>query len=60
MPILEEELQDATFSEMLSKTTPVFALKKEITIYAQMPDEEMKYYLNIYDELPLGCGAEAI
>lgn len=53
MPILEEELQDATFSEMLSKTTPVFALKKEITIYAQMPDEEMKYYLNIYDELPL-------
>lgn len=53
MPIVEKEIQHATFSEMVSKATPIFALKKELTIYAQLPDEDMKHYLNIYDELPL-------
>ena len=53
MPIVEKEIQHATFPEMLAKTTPIYGLKKEIIIYAQAPDDEMKYYLNIYDELPL-------
>ncbi|NLN07868.1 MAG: GntR family transcriptional regulator [Firmicutes bacterium] len=53
MPIVEKELQYATFSEILSKATPAFTLKKELTIYAQMPDDDIKYYLNIYDQLPL-------
>ena len=53
MPIVEKEIQEATFSEMLAKTTPAFALKKELMIYAQVPDEEIKYYLNIYNELPV-------
>ncbi|MCR3921861.1 MAG: GntR family transcriptional regulator [Firmicutes bacterium] len=53
MPIVEKEIQHATFSEMLSKATPIFALKKELVIYAQIPNEEIKHRLNIYNELPL-------
>jgi GntR family transcriptional regulator len=53
MPIVEKEIQYATFPEMISKGTPLFALNKEILIYAQVPDEEMKRYLNIYDDLAL-------
>lgn len=53
MPIIEKEILHATFPEMISKTTPIFALKKELMIYAQIPDDEMKRFLNIYDELPL-------
>ncbi|HZK24062.1 MAG TPA: GntR family transcriptional regulator [Oscillospiraceae bacterium] len=53
MPIVEKELQHATFSEMLAKTTPAFAIKKELLIYAEIPDEKIKHYLNIYNELPV-------
>jgi len=53
MPIVEKEIQYATFPEMISKETPLFAIKKELAIYAKTPDEEMKRYLNIYDELAL-------
>lgn len=53
MPILEKELEQATFPEMVSSSTSAFSLKKEISIYAQIPDETIKKYLNIYDELAL-------
>jgi GntR family transcriptional regulator len=53
MPIVEKEIERATFPEMISGSMSAFALKKELTISAQMPDEEVKRYLNIYDELPL-------
>jgi GntR family transcriptional regulator len=53
MPIVEKELQHATFPEIISKGTSLFAIKKELSIYARIPDEEMKRYLNIYDQLAL-------
>jgi len=51
MPIVEKEIEHATFPEMLSGNISLFALKKELTIYAQIPAEEIKKYLNIYDDL---------
>jgi GntR family transcriptional regulator len=53
MPIVEKEIRYATFPEMVSKSTSLFAIKKELVISAQMPDEEIGKYLNIYNELPL-------
>lgn len=53
MPIVEKEIQDATFPEMISKGTHPFSLRKELVIYAVMPDEEKKKLLNIYDNLAL-------
>lgn len=53
MPIVEKEIEHATFPEMISNNMPFFALKKELMIYAQTPDEEIKKYLNIYDDLSL-------
>jgi len=53
MPIVEKEIEQATFQEMVSNGMPIFALKKKINISAQIPSEEIKKYLNIYDELAL-------
>lgn len=53
MPIVEKEIEQATFPEMVSGSIAAFSLKKELSISAQMPDEEIKKYLNIYDELAL-------
>lgn len=53
MPIVEKEIQHATFPEMISKRMPLFAIKKELAIYAMIPNEEIKRYLNIYDEVAL-------
>ncbi|MGI5859442.1 MAG: GntR family transcriptional regulator [Tepidanaerobacteraceae bacterium] len=53
MPIVEKEIRYATFPEMVSKSTSLFAIKKELVISAQMPDEEIGKHLNIYNELPL-------
>lgn len=53
MPIVEKEIEHVTFPEMFSKSIPLFALQKEIMIYAQIPDEDIKRSLNIYDELAL-------
>ena len=53
MPIVEEEIEKATFQEMVSSNIPIFALKKRLNISAQIPNEEIKRYLNIYDELAL-------
>lgn len=53
MPIVEKEIEQATFPEMVSGSMHSFSLKKELSISAQMPDEEIKKYLNIYDELAI-------
>ena len=53
MPIVEKEIRYATFPEMVSKNTSLFAIKKELVIFTQMPDEEIGKYLNIYKDLPL-------
>lgn len=53
MPIVEKEIEQATFPEIISGSMSAFSLKKELTIYAQIPDEEVKRHLNIYDELAL-------
>lgn len=53
MPIVEKEIEHATFPEMFSQKVPPFALKKELIIYATTPGEDVKRYLNIYDELAL-------
>ena len=53
MPIVEKEIRYATFPEIVSKKTSLFAIKKELIISAQMPDEEIRRHLNIYNELPL-------
>ena len=53
MPVVEKEIEHATLPEMMSQNIPHFALKKELSIYAQMPDDEIKKHLKIYDELAL-------
>lgn len=53
MPIVEKEIEHATFPEMLAKSVPLFALNKELIIHATVPDDKIKRYLNIYDELAL-------
>lgn len=53
MPIVEKEIEHATLPQMISSTVPVFALKKELVISAQIPDEEIKRLLNIYDNFAL-------
>lgn len=53
MPIVEKEIEQATFTEIITKGVPVFALKKGISIYAQVPDDNIKRLLNVYDELAL-------
>jgi GntR family transcriptional regulator len=53
MPVVEKEIEHATFPEMLSGRVPRFALKKELVIHALIPGEEIRKYLNIYDDLAL-------
>lgn len=53
MPIVEKEIEQATFPEMLSKSVPLFALRKDLSICAAVPDEDIKRHLNIYHELAL-------
>ncbi len=53
MPIVEKEIEHATFPEMFAAKMPLFALKKQLMIYAQTPDEDLKRYLNIYNDLSL-------
>lgn len=53
MPVVEKEIKYATFPEMVSNYTSLFAIKKELTISAQMPDEEISKLLSLYNILPL-------
>lgn len=53
MPIVEKEIQYGTFPEMISKYTSLFSLKKELTITAQLADEEISKHLSLYNTVPL-------
>lgn len=53
MPVVEKEIKYGTFPEMVSKYTSLFAMKKELTISAQSPDEEVSKHLNLYNNTPL-------
>jgi GntR family transcriptional regulator len=56
IPIVEKEIRYATFPEMVArvvKNTTLFNIKKNLMIYAQMPDEETKKHLIIDDDLCL-------
>ncbi len=53
MPIVEKEIKYGTFPEMISKYTSLFSLKKELTISAQLADEEISKNLNLYNTVPL-------
>ncbi|KLU60730.1 putative HTH-type transcriptional regulator YurK [Peptococcaceae bacterium CEB3] len=53
MPIVEKEIETATFPEMIPKNIPLLALKKNIVIYAQIPSGEVKEHLRIRDNRAL-------
>lgn len=46
-PIVEEMIQYATFPEIVSQNTPLFSIKKELTITAVNPTEEEQSVLNV-------------
>ncbi|KYO66170.1 GntR family transcriptional regulator [Thermovenabulum gondwanense] len=53
MPIIEKELIFYTFPELVAKSFDVYTMKKELTIYAKMPDEFLKDKLKISELMPL-------
>ena len=53
VPIIENELENATFPEMMSNRTSLYSLNKELVMYAKMPGEEIKELLKMNDEVAL-------
>lgn len=53
LPLIEKEIEEASFLEMISKNMTPFALKKNLTIYAKCPDADMKKHLSISDDIAL-------
>ncbi|UWG97695.1 GntR family transcriptional regulator [Dehalobacter sp. DCM] len=53
MPIVEKEIKYRTFPEIVSQYTSLFAIKKELTISAQLPSEEIAKHLSLYSVMPL-------
>ncbi|MGI6449951.1 MAG: GntR family transcriptional regulator [Desulfitobacteriia bacterium] len=53
MPVVEKEIKYGTFPEMFAKYTSLFAMEKELTISAQLPDEEISKHLSLYSTIPL-------
>jgi len=53
MPIVEKEIKYGTFPDMISKYTSLFAIKKELTISAEIPDAELANHLSLYNTIPL-------
>lgn len=53
VPIVENEIENATFPEMISNRTSLYDLNKELIIYAKVPEERTKKLLHIYDEIAL-------
>ncbi|NLI92635.1 MAG: GntR family transcriptional regulator [Peptococcaceae bacterium] len=53
MPVVEKEIKYGTFPDMVSKYTSLFAIKKELTISAELPDEEVAKHLSLYNTIPL-------
>jgi GntR family transcriptional regulator len=50
---VEKEIEYASFPEMLSKSVSLFTLKKDLLISAQIPDQDIKRYLEIREDLAL-------
>lgn len=53
VPIVENEIENATFPEMISNRTSLYDLNKELIIYAKVPEERTKKLLHIHDEIAL-------
>lgn len=53
MPVVEKEIKYGTFPDMVSKYTSLFAIKKELTISAELPNEEISKHLSLYNTVPL-------
>ena len=53
MPLVETELENATFPEIIYKDRPSYLAKKEITFYARTPDEMLRKCLNIPNDFAL-------
>ncbi|MHC6178970.1 GntR family transcriptional regulator [Clostridium sp. JNZ X4-2] len=53
VPIVENEIESATFPEMISDRTSLYDLNKELIIYAKVPEEKTKKLLHIHDEIAL-------
>jgi GntR family transcriptional regulator len=53
VPIIENEIENATFPEMMSNRASLYSLNKEIVMYAKMPGEEIKELLKMCDEVAL-------
>lgn len=50
LPVVESEIMNATFPDMVAKGTSPFAIKKELVICAQAPAEEIKLLLGINED----------
>lgn len=53
MPIVEEEIEHATFTEMISKRTSLYGARKELMIFAKAPEQRTKKLLKISNDLAL-------
>jgi len=53
MPIVEKEIEQATFPEMVSRNTTLYGMKKELMISAKVPKERTKKLLNLLEEQAL-------
>lgn len=53
MPVVEKEIEQATLPEMMSKNISPFSMARQIKIYAQLANEEIKNRLQIEDQLAL-------
>ncbi|MCC9296687.1 UTRA domain-containing protein, partial [Clostridium sp. WLY-B-L2] len=53
VPIVENEIENATFPEMISDRTSLYDLNKELIIYAKIPEEKMKKLLHIQNKIAL-------
>lgn len=49
IPIVEKELEQATLPEMMSKDISPFAIRRHISIYAQLADDTIKQQLQVKD-----------
>jgi GntR family transcriptional regulator len=50
---VENEIENATFPEMISNRTSLYDLNKELVIYAEVPKEKTKKLLHIHDAVAL-------
>lgn len=54
-PVVEKEIQYATFPELISKNTSLFAVRKELNILCQPADNELSELLSVDPGYPLAA-----